>query len=34
MVTHDVKLAHAANKVFVLKNGQINEEIEGKEEII
>ena len=34
MVTHDVKLAYAANKVFVLKNGQINEEIEGKEEII
>ena len=34
MVTHDVKLAHAANKVFVLKNGQINEEIEGMEEII
>ena len=34
MFTHDVKLAHAANKVFVLKNGQINEEIEGKEEII
>ena len=34
MVTHDVKLARAANKVFVLKNGQINEEIEGKEEII
>lgn len=34
MVSHDVKLAHAAQKVYILKNGVVHEELKDKEEII
>jgi len=34
MVSHDVRLAHAAQKVFILKNGVIHEELKGSEEMI
>ncbi len=34
MVSHDIKLAHAAQKVYILKNGVVHEELEDEVELI